>query len=115
MHWYLVHTNCFYEKKVKERLDREKFATFLPLVRHTPLFPGYLFVRTEMNATVYLKIVKIKGVTGVFCNEGKPVIIPDQEVDKMMGGSMTGGRVLPQLRPLPLPNIREAETIPSER
>ena len=95
MHWYLVYTHCWHEKKVKERLERERFETFLPLIErwsqrkdrqkriHIPLFPGYLFVRTEMNADIYLKILKIKGVIAFFCNDGKPAIIPDEEVDSI--------------------------------
>jgi len=95
MHWYLVYTHCWHEKKVKERLERERFETFLPLIEqwsrrrdrqkriHIPLFPGYLFVRTEMNVNTYLKILKIKGVIGFFCNAGKPAIIPDEEVDSI--------------------------------
>jgi transcription antitermination factor NusG len=93
MHWYLIYTHCWHEKKVKKRLERERFETFLPVTErwsrrkdrqkriHIPLFPGYLFVHTEMNATIYLKILKIKGVIGFFCNGGKPAIVPDEEVD----------------------------------
>jgi len=108
MHWYLIYTHCWHEKKVKKRLERERFETFLPLVEqwsrrkdrqeriNLPLFPGYLFVRTEMNANIYLKILRIKGVIGFFCNSGKPAVVPDQEVDSMIRGLMADGRVLQQ-------------------
>ena len=36
-----------------------------------------------MNVNAYLKILKIKGVIGFFCNAGKPAIIPDEEVDSI--------------------------------
>ncbi len=94
MHWYLVYTHCWHEKKVKERLERERFGTFLPVTERwskknhqkritVPLFPCYLFVRVEMNADIYLKILRIKGVIGFFCNGGKPAIIPDKKVDSI--------------------------------
>ena len=103
MHWYLLYTHCWHEKKVKDRLERERFETFLPLIErwsqrkdrqkriHIPLFPGYLFVCTEMNADIYLKIfnlntkdgkiLRIKGVIAFFCDGGKPAIIPDEQVE----------------------------------
>jgi len=95
MHWYLIYTKAHHEKKVKERLERERFEIFIPLVErwsqgkdcekriHLPLFPGYLFVRAEMNASIYLKILRIKGVHAFFCNGGKPAIIPDEEVESI--------------------------------
>ena len=92
MHWYLLYTHCRHEKKVKERLERERFETFLPVTERwslknhrkriaVPLFPCYLLVRTEMNVNTYLKILKTQGVIGFFCNGGKPAIIPDEEVN----------------------------------
>jgi transcription antitermination factor NusG len=93
MHWYLIYTHSWHEKKVKKRLERERLETFLPVTERwsrrqdrreritLPLLPGYLFVRTEMNATIYLKILRIKGVIGFFCNGGKPAAIPDEEMD----------------------------------
>jgi len=95
MHWYLIYTHSCHEKKVKKRLDRERLETFLPVAERwslrkerrerisLPLFPGYLFVRTEMNATIYLKILRIQGVIGFFCNSGKPAAIPDEEMENI--------------------------------
>ena len=94
MHWYLVYTHCRHEKKVKERLERKRFEIFLPVTERwskknhqkrisVPLFQCYLFVRTEMNVNTYLKILKVQGVIGFFCNGGKPAIIPDEEVDSI--------------------------------
>jgi len=95
MHWYLLYTHSWHEKKVKKHLERERFETFLPVTERwsrrkdrreritLPLFPGYLFVRTEMNAEIYLKILKIKGVIEFFCNGGKPAIIPDKEMENI--------------------------------
>jgi transcriptional antiterminator NusG len=92
MHWYLVYTICWHEKKVMECLERKGFETFLPVVERpsqknpqeritVPLFPSYLLVRAEMNADTYLKILKTDGVVGFFRNNRRPVIIPDEQVN----------------------------------
>lgn len=97
MHWYLVYTICWHEKKVMERLERKGFETFLPVVgrpsQKNPqeritvlLFPCYLLVRAEMNASTYLKILKTDGVVGFFRNNGRPVIIPDEQVNDIKNG-----------------------------
>ena len=92
MYWYLVHTICWHEKKVAERLERKGFETFLPVVERpsqknpqeritAPLFPSYLLVRAEMNAGTYLNILKTDGVVGFFRNNGRPVVIPNEQVN----------------------------------
>jgi len=92
MYWYLVYTNYRREKKVMEHLERKGFETFLPVVERqsqknpqeritVPLFPCYLLVRVEMNASTYLKILKADGVVGFFRNNARPVIIPDEQVN----------------------------------
>lgn len=107
MHWYLIYTHSCHEKKVKKRLDRERLETFLPVAERwslrkerrerisLPLFPGYLFVRTEMNATIYLKILRIQGVIGFFCNSGKPAAIPDEEMENIQRSLKNGKDACP--------------------
>ena len=60
-----------------------------------PLFPGYLFVQAEMNATIYLKVLRIKGVVGFFCNGGIPAIIPDEQVEGIQRSLKNGQEVTP--------------------
>ena len=95
MHWYLIYIQFNHEKRVIKRLEQERFETFLPAVEREskvkdhqkliadPLFPGYLFVRAEMSASIYIKILRIKGVIAFFCSGGKPAIIPDKEVESI--------------------------------
>jgi len=101
MHWYLVYTHSLCEKKVMERLGRKGFESFLPLVERpsqknpqeavtVPLFPCYLLVRAEMSASTYLKILKTDGVVGLFRNNRRPVIIPDEQVNDVKNGIPTG-------------------------
>ena len=108
MHWYLIYTQFNHEKRVKERLERERFETFLPVFEREskvkdhqkliadPLFPGYLFVRAEMSASIYIKILRIKGVLAFFCSGGKPAIIPDEEVENIQRSLKNGKKVTPR-------------------
>lgn len=80
-----------------ESLERKGFETFLPVVERpsqknpqeritVPIFPCYLLVRAEMNASTYLKILKTDGVVGSFRNNRRPVIIPDEQVNDIKNG-----------------------------
>lgn len=77
MDWYPVLTRYRHENLVKTYLEKMEFEVFLPKVEslskrkdrrkiiEKPLFPGYLFIRTELNPENYLKIIKCKGVVRV--------------------------------------------------
>jgi transcriptional antiterminator NusG len=47
---------------------------------YLPLFPGYLFVHTEMNPLTYLAILKTDSVVRVLCSDNKPAPIPDEQI-----------------------------------
>ena len=73
-------------------MERKNIETFLPLIERwsrrkdrrkkilLPLFPGYLFVRTEMDAHTHLEILKTDSVVRVLCYNGKPAPIPDEQI-----------------------------------
>ena len=93
MNWYAIYTRSRHEQKVYQRLKEKDFETFLPLIErwsrrrdrrkkiHLPLFPGYLFVQTDMNGEIYLNILKTDSVVRILCNEGKPAPIPDEQIN----------------------------------
>ena len=93
MNWYATYTRSKHEQKVNDRLERKHIETFLPLIErwsrrkdrrkkiHLPLFPGYLFVRTEMDAHTHLEILKTDSVVRVLCYNGKPAPIPDEQIN----------------------------------
>ncbi len=74
--WYALCTRLRWEKKIESALRQHQLSTYLPLIqeRHhwsdrsktveVPLFPGYLFVRTEGSSENRLGILQIKGVLG---------------------------------------------------
>ena len=91
-HWYAIYTQSRHEQKVHERLTKKNIETFLPLIErwsrrkdrrkriHLPLFPGYLFVRTLLDAPIHLEILKTDGVVRILGNDGKPAPIPDEQI-----------------------------------
>jgi transcription elongation factor/antiterminator RfaH len=92
MNWYAIYTRSRHEQKAKERLLEKKIETFLPLIERwsrrkdrrkrilVPLFPGYLFVRTLLEAQIHLEILKTDGVVRILGNDGSPIPIPDEQI-----------------------------------
>jgi len=92
VHYYAIYTQSRHEQKVCERLTRKEIETFLPLVErwsrrrdrrkriNLPLFPGYLFVHSKMDAHTHLEILKTDSVVRILGNDGKPIPIPDEQI-----------------------------------
>jgi transcriptional antiterminator NusG len=93
--WYVVHTSSRHEAKVESALLRKNFETFLPrisvpsrrrdrkLVHNVPLFPGYLFVHTELDIRTYYQIVTVKSVVRLLGHNGKAVPVPQEKIDSI--------------------------------
>ena len=91
--WYALQTRCRYEKKVAVQLQDKGIETFLPLVKQVhywsdrrqtvelPLFPGYAFVRIPSLPECRLRIVQTAGVGGFVSVGGRPVPIPEKEIE----------------------------------
>ena len=83
--WYVLHTRSRFENKVNEGLERKSKEVFLPkvLVRsrrrdrkvmiRVPLFPGYIFVRTDLDPADQLDIVKTAGIVRFVGNRSGPL------------------------------------------
>jgi transcriptional antiterminator NusG len=92
LNWYAVYIQSRHEQKVYGRLLKKSIETFLPLIErwsrrrdrrkriNLPLFPGYLFVRTPMDAYSHLEILKTDSVVRILGNDGTPIPIPDEEI-----------------------------------
>ena len=90
--WYSIQTRPRHEKKVNEDLRSLGFSTFLPLqqkIHHwsdrkqaveIPLFPRYLFVRSEYTPEVHHIVIRRWGVTGFVGVRGKALPISDVEI-----------------------------------
>ncbi|MDR2886772.1 MAG: UpxY family transcription antiterminator [Bacteroidales bacterium] len=89
--WYAVYTNPRAEKQVYERLTGSNIEAYLPLKKtvrqwsdrkktvEMPLIPSYIFVKTTPKS--FPLIYKTYGVVKVVSFEGKPVSIPQSQID----------------------------------
>jgi transcription termination/antitermination protein NusG len=89
--WFAVYTRPRHEKKVAEQLTNKGIQVFLPLrtvISHWkdrrkevqfPLFTGYVFVHIVLEDR--LSVLRIPGVVQFVASEGKPVAIPDSQID----------------------------------
>jgi transcription antitermination factor NusG len=75
--WYAIWTRSHFEQLVTDQLAAKGFEPFLPkatsrerragLIRtqEVPLFPGYLFVRHQLDKATHVEILKTRGVVRV--------------------------------------------------
>jgi transcriptional antiterminator NusG len=92
--WYAVWTQSHFEQAVSQQLSAKGFTAFLPemsvwskrggeqhLIR-VPMFPGYLFVRDEMDKHSYIEILRARGVVRIL-EDGwtRLTPVPDAEID----------------------------------
>ncbi|MDH6342427.1 transcription antitermination factor NusG [Parabacteroides sp. PFB2-12] len=89
--WYVLYTAPRAEKQVCERLKEQEVECWLPLHRSPrvwsdrvklvdiPLFPSYLFVRT--NEHHIHTLLRQQGVSRVIYYNGKPATIRQKEID----------------------------------
>lgn len=93
MKWYAIYVLSQHESSVRDGLRRKDLCTFLPLqyrcsrrtdrkkILEVPLFPNYLFVRTEMCKNEYVRILNTIGVVRLLGNGfGDLWPIPDEEI-----------------------------------
>jgi transcription elongation factor/antiterminator RfaH len=90
--WYVLHTKSRFENVVFEGLQKKSLETFLPkiLVRskrrdrkqmiRIPLFPGYLFVNTDLNPVQHLEILKTVGAVRLIGNKEGPISVPEDTI-----------------------------------
>ena len=91
--WFAIYTTPRSEKQVCQRLTDEGLETFLPLQKtyriwsdrkkliYKPLLPSYLFVRTVQRN--FHQIWQVTGVVRLVSFEGKPVPIPQKQIDNL--------------------------------
>ncbi len=93
--WYAIHTQSRHERKVEQKLIHHGLTCWLAEYAcwskrrdrrkriRRPLFPGYLFVQTEMTAQARLQIIQTPSVVRIVGVGHKPVSIPDQEINNI--------------------------------
>jgi transcription antitermination factor NusG len=91
--WYALLTRSRHEKVVADRLRDRGFTTFLPLAREirrwsdrkkvisSPLFSGYVFVKTLPTSEARVRVLRIDGVVQFVGVRGEGTPIPEQQID----------------------------------
>lgn len=93
--WYVLHTKSRFENVVNDGLIKKSFEVFLPKIKvrsrrrdrkamiRIPLFPGYVFVKTDLNPSEHLEIVKKTGAVKLIGTKESPVPVSDETVDSL--------------------------------
>ena len=91
--WYAVYTHVQKEWVARDHLDRQRFASYLPVyhkaIRHArnvrevkrPLFPRYLFVRVALEGRAHHPVRSTIGVKGLVCHGDVPIPVPAELID----------------------------------
>ncbi len=103
--WYAIHTYSGYEERVKKALDqRIKFMDAEDIIAQVvipteeeveirggqrrnvsrKILPGYILVEMTMTDQSWTVVRNTPGVTGFVGSGGKPVPLPDDEVDGIL-------------------------------
>jgi len=93
--WYVLHTRSRFENVVHEHLVKKSLDAFLPRITvrsrrkdrkamiQVPLFPGYIFVRTDLDPREHLDIVKTVGAVRLIGAHAKPIPVPAETIDSL--------------------------------
>jgi transcription elongation factor/antiterminator RfaH len=93
--WYVLHTKSRFENVVNEGLLKKSLEAFLPKVKvkskrrdrnlmiRVPLFPGYLFVKTDLNPHEHIEIVKTAGAVRLIGNKAGPVPVSLETIESL--------------------------------
>jgi transcription elongation factor/antiterminator RfaH len=93
--WYVLHTKSRFENVVNDGLGKKSIEVFLPKVTvrskrkdrkvmiRVPLFPGYLFVKTDLAPQSHLEIVKTAGAVRLIGSKQGPVPVPEETINSL--------------------------------
>jgi transcription elongation factor/antiterminator RfaH len=90
--WYVLHTRSRFENVVHDGLVKKSLEVFLPKIQvpsrrkdrsvmlKVPLFPGYLFVKSNLKPREHIEIVKTTGAVNLIGSKDGPVPVPDETI-----------------------------------
>ncbi len=90
--WYVARTKPNSESAAARTLEREGLEFFLPRVETPrpsvrrvtiPLFPGYIFVRYDLDETDGARVRGLPGIIGLLHFDGLVPAVPDAVVDEL--------------------------------
>src|ERR1700728_728379 len=103
--WYALYTCARHEKQVARQIEQRHISCFLPLYRSVrrwkdrrkelelALFPGYVFVRIALEDR--LRVLQLASVVRFVSFNGRPLPLPQGEMDTLMNGLRSGVRAEP--------------------
>lgn len=93
--WWVLHTRSRFENVVDERLRKKRLEVFTPKIRvkskrkdrnlmiHQPLFPGYVFVKSDLQPIEHLEILKTLGAVQIIGTSHGPVPVPEDHIESL--------------------------------
>lgn len=84
LNWYAVNTNPRCEDMVGSFLNRDGFETLLLKIKNSrrkimdPLFPGYLFIKLDLNKPDWVRIKYMYGVRKILSYGDTPIPVPEE-------------------------------------
>lgn len=93
--WFALLTRSNFEQTVYSRISKKKIDAFLPRTRkpskrkdrklmiETPLFPGYVFVKSTMAPVDQLPILKTLGAVRLLGNSAGPIPVPEHQIESL--------------------------------
>lgn len=103
--WYVLHTRSRFESVVNDGLMHKDLEVFFPKIRvkskrrdrrlmiRVPLFPGYLFVKTDLNPLEHLEILKTIGAVRLIGNKNGPLPVIDEAIESLKIMVDTGSQI----------------------
>jgi len=93
--WYVLHTKSRFENVVNDGLIKKSIEVFLPKVKvrskrrdrkaiiQVSLFPGYLFVKSDLNPYEHIEIVKTVGAVRILGNKDGPLAVSLESIESL--------------------------------
>ena len=104
--WYVVHTQPRKEEKALVNIKQQAYEVYLPKYlkqrRHArkvdtirkPLFPGYLFVKLDLNKMPWRVINNTAGVLNLVCQGTQPAPLEDGAIETILRSEDDNGLVV---------------------
>jgi transcription antitermination factor NusG len=101
-HWYVIKSKPKKEKEVLEQLGRARYDLFFPSMRGPvspkPLFPSYLFVRTDLENPYHHRMIRFtRGVSKILGDGEGPLPVADMIVEILRQQTKDGSLIEQEL------------------
>lgn len=93
--WYVLHTKSRFENVVNDGLYKKSIDVFLPKITvpskrkdrkkliKVPLFPGYIFVQSDLNPSHHLDILKTAGAVKLIGDQRGPISVSEETIESL--------------------------------